>query len=179
LAFPADDVGADADDNRQPVIHDLGIERNSDQLPAADEHVVRPFEIVSERLRSGAQGSLDAHLLQRRCDGQPGGETERRGGRRRNAEDLEDAGGEIAARRDPGALATSPSRRLHRRHEPDRSAIARATAFHRLDIGRADLVESFEPVTGGCGARSERECHDVLRMILSENRPPLFGIMRT
>ncbi len=56
----------------------------------------------------------------------------------RYVDGLKDAAGEIAARRDPGAMPSSAPRGLLRGHQPQRSALASARARQGFRVGRAD-----------------------------------------
>src|ERR1019366_2521715 len=95
---------------------------------------------------------FDAYLLQCRLECKPRGETQRRRDRWRDVDHLEDAAGEIATRRNPGAMPPSAPRGLLRCNKPHRSALAAARARHGFRVGRTDALEGSEPVSSRYGS---------------------------
>ena len=117
-----DDVGADPDHDGEPIArHRFRLQQDAGELLPPRQHVIGPFQRKLHVVRSRrSQRCLNAYFLQRRLQRESGGKSERRRDRRRNVDHFENAAGEIATRRDPGAMPPSASRGLLRGHEPDR-----------------------------------------------------------
>ncbi len=127
----------------------LRFEQDAGELGAIGEHVVGPFERDAD-LRVGAVDAVLARAPRaaRRREGaverDTGDEAERGGDRRIAIGNDQEAGGEIAGGRLPGAAAAAPARGLLQRGEPDLADIAGLSGAGRLGAGRADFVEAVK-----------------------------------
>ena len=147
------DVGAHADhDGEAPARQGLGLQQDTGKLRLPRQDVVGPLQGKLDRSRT-------RHGAKRRRQRQPSGKTERRRHGRRNVNGFKNAAGQITPRRDPRPLPSPPAGGLFCRDKPHRPALASACPHHGFRIRRARLIEAFEPIAGGCGSWTERECH--------------------
>src|SRR5229473_7425289 len=142
-------IYADADYGRErPARRAFALDQDAREFRAVADHVVGPFEPDA---RGEHRGQLADRIMERerRHERELGSAI---GGTRVGEEQ---AGVEIAALGNEGAAAPSAARRLLRRRDPQRAALAQPRLRQRLGIRRSDGVVDDQPNPGGGGSGIE------------------------